>query len=63
MLDNDGNINSNINTPEDLNVENPAIGTCEVGVSSIMKSISPTLEPWSLSSELEGKFGICGVSS
>ena len=28
-----------------------------------MTSISPTLEPWSLSSDLEGEFGICGVSS
>ena len=63
MLDHDGNINSNINTPEDPTVENPAMGTCEVGVSSIMTSISPTLEPWSLSSDLEGKFGMCGMSS
>ena len=63
MLDHDGNINSNINTPEDPTVENPAIGTCKVGVISTMTSISPTLEPWSLSSDLEGKFGIRGVSS
>ena len=28
-----------------------------------MTSISPTLEPWSLSSDLEGKFGIYRVSS
>ena len=63
MLDHDGNINSNINTPEDPNVENPAMVTCEVGVSSIMTSISLTLEPWSLSSDLEREFGICGVSS
>ena len=40
MLDHDGNINSNINTTEDSTVENPVIGTCEVGVSSIMTSIS-----------------------
>ena len=63
MLDHDGNINININTPEDPTVETFAIVTCEVGVSSIMTSISPTLEPWSLSSDLEGEFGICGVSS
>ena len=63
MLDHDGNINSNINTPEDPNVENLAIGTREVGVSSIMTSISPTLEPWALPSDLEVEFGICGVSS
>ena len=63
MLDHGGNINSTINTPEKPNVENPAIGICEVGVSSIMRSISPTLEPWSLSSHLEGEFGMCGVSS
>ena len=63
MLDHDGNIKSNINTPEDSTVENPAIGTCEVGVSSIMTYISLTLESWSLSSDLEGEFGICGVSS
>ena len=63
VLDHDGNINSNINTPEDPTVENPAIGTCEVGVISIMTSIFPTLEQWYLSSDLEGKFGICGVSS
>ena len=62
MLDHDGNINSNINIPEDPTVENPAIRTCEVGVISIMTSISPTLEPWSLSSDFEGEFGICGVS-
>ena len=37
--------------------------TYEVGLISIMTSISTTLEPWSLSSELEGEFGICGVSS
>ena len=55
--------NSNINTPEDPNVENIEIRTCEVGVSSIMTSVSPTLEPWSLSSDLEGEFGIFGVSS
>ena len=61
MLDHDGNIKSNINTPEDSTVENPAIGTCEVGVISIMTSIYPTLEPWSLSSDLEGEFGICGL--
>ena len=59
MLDHGGNIN----TPEDSTVENPAIGTCEVGVISIMTSISPTLEPWSLSSDLEGEFGICAVLS
>ena len=52
MLDHDGNIKSNINTSEDPTVENPAIGTCKVGVISIMTSISPTLEPWSLSSGL-----------
>ena len=63
MLDHDGNINSNINIPEDPTAENPTIVTCEVGVSSIMTPISPTLELWFLSSELEGKFGICGVSS
>ena len=63
MLDHDGNINSNIDIPEDPNVENPAMGTCEVGVISIMTSISPTLEPWSLSSDLEREFGICGVLS
>ena len=63
MLDHDGNINSNINTPEDPNVENPATVTCEVGVSSIMTSISPTLELSSLSSDLEGVFGICVLSS
>ena len=39
------------------------MGTCEVGVSSIMTSISPTLQPWSLSSDIDGEFGICGVSS
>ena len=43
MLDHDGNINSNINTPEDSTVENPAIGTLKVGERSIMTSISPTL--------------------
>ena len=63
MLDHAGNIISNINIHEDPIVENPALGTCEVGVSSIMTSISPILEPWSLSSDLEGEFGICGVSS
>ena len=63
MLDYDGNINSNINTPEDLTVENTTIGTCKVVLSSIMTSTSPTLEPWSLSSDLEGKFIICGGSS
>ena len=62
-MDHDGNINSNLNIPEDPTVENPAMGTCEVVVSSIMTSISPTLEPWSLSSDLEGEFGIYGVSS
>ena len=45
MLEHDGKINSNINTPEYPTVENPTIGTCEVEVSSIMTSISPTLEP------------------
>ena len=63
MLDHAGNIISNINIPEDPIVENPAMGTCEVGVRSIMTSIYPILEPWSLSSDLEGEFGICGVSS
>ena len=63
MLDHDGNINSNINTLEDPTVENPAMGPCKVGVSSIITSISPTLEPWSLSSKLEGEFVICVVSS
>ena len=63
MMDHDGNINSNLKITEDPTTENPAMGTCEVGVSSIMKSISPTLEPWSLSSDLEGEFGVCGVSS
>ena len=63
MLDHDGNINSNINIPEDPTVKNPAIGTCEVGVSSIMTSISPTPETWSLLSDLEEEFVICGVSS
>ena len=63
MMDHDGNINSNLNIPEDPNVENPAMRTYEVGVSSIMTSVSPTLEPWSLSSDLEGGFWICGVSS
>ena len=63
MLDHDGNINSNINITEDPTVENTAMGTCEVGAISIMTSISPTIEPWSLSSDLEGEFGICGVSS
>ena len=63
MMDHNGNINSNLNIPEYPTVENPAMGKCEVGVSSIMTSISPTLEPWSLSSDLEGGFGICGVSS
>ena len=48
MLDHDGNINSNINIPEDPTVDNPTMGTCEVVVSSIITSISPTLEPWSL---------------
>ena len=28
-----------------------------------MTSVSPTLEPWSLSSDLKREFGICGVSS
>ena len=51
MMDHDGNINSNLNIPEDPTVENPAMGTCEVGVSSIMTSISPTLEPLYLSSD------------
>ena len=59
----DGNFNSNLNIPEDPTVENTAMGICEVGVRSIMMSVSPTLEPWSLSSDLEGEFGICGVSS
>ena len=63
MLDHDGNINININTPEYPTVEYLAIGTCKVGVSSIMTSISPTLEPWLISSDLKGEFGICGVSS
>ena len=63
MMDHDGNINSNLKIPEDPTVENPAMVTCEVGVSSIMTSISPTLEPWSLSSDLEEEFGICAVSS
>ena len=63
MMDHDGNINSNLNIPEDPTAENPAMGTCEVGVISIMTSISPTLEPWSLSSDFEGEFRICGVSS
>ena len=45
MMDHDGNINSNLNIPEDPTVENPAMRTCEVGVSSMMMSISPTLEP------------------
>ena len=63
MLDHDGNINSIINIPENQTVENLAIGTCEVGLSSIMTSISTTLEPWSLSRDLEGEFGIWGVSS
>ena len=63
MLDHDGSINSNINIPEDPTVENPAIVTCQVGVSSIMTSISTTLEPWSLSSDPEGEFVIYGVSS
>ena len=61
MLDHDGNINSNINITEDPTVENPAMGTCEVGVRSIMTSISTTLEPWSLSNYLKGEFGICVV--
>ena len=63
MLYHDFDIKSNINIPQDPTVENPAMGTCEVGVSSTMTSISPTIEPWSLSSDFEGKFGICGVSS
>ena len=63
MMDHYGNINSNLNIPEEPTVENPAMGKCEVGVSSVMKSISPTLEPWSLSSDLEGGFWIWGVSS
>ena len=63
MMDHDGNINSNTNIPEDPTLENTAIGTFEVGVSSIMTSIYPTLEPWSLSSDVEGEFGICGVLS
>ena len=54
MMDHDGNINSNLNIPEDPTVENPEMGMCEVGVSSIMTSILPTLEPWSVSSDLEG---------
>ena len=54
MLHHDGNINSNINIPEDPTVENPAIRTCEVGVSPIMTSISSAPEPWLLSSDLEG---------
>ena len=62
MLYHYGNINSNINSPKDSTVENPAIGTCEVGVRSVMTFIFPTLEPWYLSIDLEGKFGICGVS-
>ena len=45
MLEHDGNINSNIKTPEDSTVENPAIGTCKVAVIKIITSISPTLEP------------------
>ena len=61
MLDHDDNINCNINITEDSTVENPEMGTCEVGVGSIMTSISHTLEPWSVSSDLEGEFGICGV--
>ena len=28
LMDHDGNINSNLNIPEDLTVENPAMGTC-----------------------------------
>ena len=63
ILDHDGNIKSNISTPEYPTVENPTIVTCEVGVIPIMMSISPTIKPWSLSSDLEWEFGICGVSS
>ena len=63
MLDHDGNIKNNINILEDSTLESPEMVTCEVGVISIMMSISPTLEPWYLSSDLEGEFGICGVSS
>ena len=63
MIEHDGNINSNINTPEDPTVKNPSIVTCEVLVRSIVTFISPTLEPWSLSNELEGEFEICGVLS
>ena len=33
IMDQDGNIKSNLNIPEDPTVENPAMGTCEVGVS------------------------------
>ena len=43
MMDYDGNINSKLNIPEEPTVENPAMRTCEVGVSSIMTSISLTL--------------------
>ena len=63
MMDHDGNINSNLNISEDQIVENPAMGKNNVGISSIMTSIYPTLETWSLSSDLEGEFGICGGSS
>ena len=59
MMEHDGNINSNLNIPEDPTVENPAMRTYEVKVSSIMTSLSPTIEPWSLSSDLEREFGIC----
>ena len=61
MLDHDGNINSDINIPEDPTGENCAMGTCEVGASSTMTLISPTLEPLSLSSDLEGECFTCGV--
>ena len=54
MLDHDGNINSNINIPEDPTLENPAMETCEMRLGSTNTAISPTLEPRSLSSDLEG---------
>ena len=64
ILDHDGNIN----TPRESVVDDNVItvhdnGTYEVEVSSIMTSISPTLESWFLSSDLKGKFEVSGLPS
>ena len=64
MLDYEGNINTpKDHQEEDNNPDERQVGIDEVGVSSIMIEISPTLKPWSLSSALKGEFGISSVES